>query len=166
MLRKPELARFLKQAQRALDLRGEVTVLLADDTRIRDLNRGFRGKNKTTDVLSFPAAENGEGVVGDLAISVPVAATQAETHGHSLHDELRILTLHGLLHLAGFDHETDVGEMRAREAELREQFNLPVSLIERTLAPKPKAVKPTPVTKAAPTNSTKSVSRKAIKARA
>lgn len=133
-LRKPELARFLKQAQRALDLRGEVTLLLADDARIRSLNRGFRGKNKTTDVLSFPAAANGEGVVGDLAISVPVAAAQAAAHGHTLAEELCILALHGLLHLAGYDHEADAGEMRAREAELRTHFSLPLSLIERTLS--------------------------------
>lgn len=142
-LRKPELARFFKQAQRALDLRGEVTLLLADDARIRALNRSFRGKNKTTDVLSFPAAENGEGVVGDLAISVPVAAAQAAAHGHTLAEELKILALHGLLHLAGYDHEADTGEMRAREAELRTQFALPLSLIERTLstakAPAPKS---------------------------
>ncbi len=141
-VRKPELSRFLKQAQRALELQGEVTLLLADNNRIRDLNRSFRGKNKTTDVLSFPAAENGEGVAGDLAISVPIAATQAATHGHTLAEELRILTLHGLLHLAGYDHETDSGEMRAREAELREQFSLPVSLIERTLARPQKKARP------------------------
>ena len=147
-LRKPELARFLTQAKRALKLRGEVTLLLADDTRIRSLNHGFRGKNKTTDVLSFPAAANGEGVLGDLAISVPVAAAQALTHGHSLTDELRILTLHGLLHLSGFDHETDTGEMRAREAELRDRFGLPVSLIERTLQPRPKAPRRSTVRKA------------------
>lgn len=133
-IRKPVLARFLRQAQHALGLVGEVTLLLADDARIRTLNRSFRGKNKTTDVLSFPAAANGEGVAGDLAISVPVAAEQAQTHGHELADELRILTLHGLLHLAGYDHETDAGEMRARETELRLRFKLPVSLIERTVA--------------------------------
>ena len=132
-VRKQGLARFLKQARLALGLDGEVTVLLADDTRMRALNRSFRGKNKTTDVLSFPAAKNGEGAAGDLAISVPVAAAQAEAHGHGMAEELRILLLHGLLHLAGYDHEIDAGEMRAKEAELRARFKLPVSLIERTV---------------------------------
>lgn len=141
-LRSPELARFLTRAKRSLGLRGDVTVLLTDDTRMRELNRGFRKKNKTTDVLSFPAAENGEGVLGDLAISVPVATDQAIAHGHTLMEELRILTLHGLLHLAGFDHETDSGEMRAKEAEVRAQFDLPTSLIERTLGKKEPTKRP------------------------
>ncbi len=157
-LRAPELSRFVKEAQRALALRGEVTVLLADDARIRELNRAFRGKNKTTDVLSFPAAENGEGAVGDLAISVPIAAAQAEAHGHTLVQELQILALHGLLHLAGLDHETDAGEMRAREAELRKSFLLPLSLIERTVVAAKK-----PVAKRAAAK--KTAARKTSKAR-
>ena len=118
-------------------LTGEVTVLLCGDDRIRELNRTFRRKNKPTDVLSFPAGENAEGAAGDLAISVETAALQAAEHGHSLIDELRILLLHGVLHLAGFDHEADAGEMRAREAELQAKLRLPVGLIERTLAPRP-----------------------------
>ncbi len=141
-LRAPELSRFVKKVQRAIGLRGDVTVLLADDTRIKQLNRHFRGKNKSTDVLSFPAMENGEGVLGDLAMSVPIAASQAESHGHTLMQELQILALHGLLHLAGLDHETDTGEMRAREAELRVSLGLPLSLIERTpIGPRKPAAK-------------------------
>lgn len=138
-LRKPELSRFLLRVKKAVGLPGEVTVLLCGDTRIRTLNRDFRGKNKATDVLSFPAAENAEGAAGDLAISVETAAKQAAQHGHTLADELRVLLLHGVLHLAGFDHEVDAGEMRAREAELRILLKLPGGLIERTLsAPKPR----------------------------
>lgn len=133
-LRKPELSRFLLRVQKAVGLPGEVTVLLCGDARIRALNRDFRGKNKATDVLSFPAAENGEGVAGDLAISVETAAKQAAGHGHALAEELRVLMLHGVLHLAGFDHEVDAGEMRAREAELRTRLKLPGGLIERTLS--------------------------------
>jgi probable rRNA maturation factor len=133
-LRKPELARFLKRARKAVGVEGDITVLLADDGRLKELNRAFRRKNKPTDVLSFPAAENGEGVAGDLAISVETAARQALEHGHGLEDEVRILMLHGVLHLAGFDHEVDAGEMRARESELRAKLKLPVGLIERTLA--------------------------------
>lgn len=132
-LRKPELARFLTRAQKAVGAVGEVTVLLCDDARIKGLNKDFRGKNKATDVLSFPMGENPEGALGDLAVSVDTAARQAGEHGHSLDEELRILLLHGLLHLAGMDHEADNGEMREREAELRAKLKLPAGLIERTL---------------------------------
>lgn len=132
---KPVLARFLTRAKTVAGVAGEVTVLLCGDDRIRELNRTFRRKNKATDVLSFPAGDNAEGVVGDLAISVETAALQAAEHGHTLADELRILTLHGVLHLAGYDHEVDAGEMRAREAELRAKLRLPSGLIERTLTP-------------------------------
>ena len=133
-LRKPELSRFLLRVKKAVALPGEVTVLLCGDVRIRALNRNFRGKNKATDVLSFPAGNNAEGAAGDLAISVETAAKQAVQHAHPLADELRVLLLHGVLHLAGFDHEADTGEMRVREAELRTLLKLPGGLIERTLA--------------------------------
>jgi probable rRNA maturation factor len=129
---KQELARFLTRARKAVGVDGEITVLLADDARLKALNRSFRGKNKSTDVLSFPAAKNGEGAAGDIAISIETAARQAAEHGHTLPDEVRILLLHGVLHLAGFDHEIDQGEMRAREQELRTRLKLPVGLIERT----------------------------------
>ena len=130
-LRKLELARFLGRARRAVALSGEVTVLLAGDTRLRELNRQFRRKNKSTDVLSFVSGEHGGGAAGDLAISVETAARQAEEHGHTLAEELRILMLHGVLHLAGYDHEQDAGEMRALEVELRAKLHLPAGLIER-----------------------------------
>lgn len=140
-LQKAPLSRFLKRAQKAAGLDGEVTVLLADDARLKELNRSFRGKNKPTDVLSFPAFENEGGYSGDLAISLETAQRQADEHGHSLEDELRTLMLHGVLHLAGYDHETDKGEMRALEAELREKLKLPTGLIERTLSsPKKRTV--------------------------
>lgn len=146
---KPVLTRFLARAKKAVGLTGEVTVLLCGDDRIRDLNRTFRRKNKPTDVLSFPVGENAEGAAGDLAISVETAALQACEHGHPLVDELRILLLHGVLHLAGFDHEVDAGEMRAREGELRAELRLPTGLIERTLAPQPLRTRVAPK-KAAP----------------
>ena len=135
-LSKLELSRFLRKAARAARVAGQVTVLLAGDERIRSLNHDFRGKNKATDVLSFPAGEHSGGAAGDLAISVETAARQAADHGHTLIDELRILMLHGLLHLAGEDHETDSGEMAAREAELRKTLKLPVGLIARASSPK------------------------------
>ena len=126
------LARFLGEAQSAVKVRGQVTVLLTTDTAIRRLNRQFRGKNKATDVLSFPAVAPGPmKIAGDLAISVNTARRQAEERGHSLATEIKVLTLHGLLHLAGFDHETDEGEMARREQKLRAKLRLPHGLIER-----------------------------------
>jgi probable rRNA maturation factor len=133
------LGRFLRAAQRAVGLEGEVQVLLADDATLRRLNRTFLGKNKATDVLSFPAGvttvffaePDGPELAGDLAISLETAARQAKQYGHSLRDEVRVLLLHGVLHLAGFDHETDEGEMAAREAELRRKLGLTSGLIAR-----------------------------------
>lgn len=134
---KPGLTRFLRRAQKAIGLEGEVDVLLTSDEEIRRLNRTFRKKNKATDVLSFPAPQELAGQhAGDLAISLDTAALQAESFGHSLEEELRILLLHGLLHLAGMDHEVDSGEMAAREAELRAQLKLPATLIERVSQPR------------------------------
>ena len=130
-LSKSGLTRFFNRARAAVGLDGDVEVLLADDAMLRRLNRSFRNKNKATDVLSFPAAENPDGYAGDLAISLDTAARQAAAFGHSLRDEVRILLLHGLLHLTGMDHEVDGGEMAAREGELRRELRLPVTLIER-----------------------------------
>lgn len=128
------LKQFLHSAQRAVGLEGEVHVLLTDDATLRRLNRTYLGKDKATDVLSFPAATELNriaGVAGDLAISLETAARQAKRFGHTLRDEVRVLLLHGTLHLAGFDHEADCGEMAAREAELRRELKLPSSLIAR-----------------------------------
>ncbi|HEY1730521.1 MAG TPA: rRNA maturation RNase YbeY [Terriglobales bacterium] len=130
------LTRFLARAQAAVKLRGQVSVLLTTDEGIRGLNRRFRGKNKPTDVLSFPAAslqntKPTERIAGDLAISVPTARRQAAEHGHALTCELEILILHGLLHLAGYDHENDTGQMHSREHKLRAEIGLPMGLIER-----------------------------------
>jgi probable rRNA maturation factor len=126
------LTRFLNRARAAVELDGEVDVLLASDAALRRLNRDFRGKDKPTDVLSFPSPEEiARQHSGDLAISLETAARQAAGFGHTLRDEVRILMLHGLLHLSGMDHETDDGEMAAREAELRRELRLPTTLIER-----------------------------------
>jgi probable rRNA maturation factor len=153
------LALFLRKAQAAVRLRGQVSVLLTTDKAIRKLNRDFRGKNKATDVLSFPAldlyaaARSKPGspamrIAGDLAISIHTARKQGEACGHSLGTELKVLILHGLLHLAGYDHETDTGEMARREAKLRAKFGLPLGLIERAstnrkVAPRSSAGSPT-----------------------
>ncbi|HMF65127.1 MAG TPA: rRNA maturation RNase YbeY [Edaphobacter sp.] len=136
-LSKSGLTRFLNRARNAVGLEGQVDVLLADDATLRRLNRTFRGKNKATDVLSFPTpAEIAHEHAGDLAISLETAAHQAATYGHTLRDEVRILLLHGLLHLSGLDHETDAGEMATREAELRQELRLPTTLIERVTVTK------------------------------
>jgi probable rRNA maturation factor len=132
------LARFLRKAQAAVRLHGQVSVLLTTDKTIRRLNRQFRGKDKATDVLSFPAAsavQSREKVAGDLAISLPTARRQARGQGHPLAIELKVLILHGLLHLAGFDHEIDNGQMARRERLLRGRLGLPQGLIERTRDP-------------------------------
>jgi len=140
------LGGFLRKAQAAVRLRGMVSVLLTTDSAIRRLNRTFRGKNKATDVLSFPAAQPSlvsktrpgaparQQVSGDLAISVETARRQAAEQGHSLAVEVKVLMLHGLLHLAGYDHENDDGKMERRERVLRERLGLPSGLIERSSA--------------------------------
>lgn len=126
------LSRFLRVAQAKVGLGGEVDVLLGSDRTLRRLNRTFRGKDKATDVLSFPAPkEFGGEHAGDLAISLETAKKQADEYGHTLRDEIRVLMLHGLLHLGGMDHEADKGEMAAREAVLRKALRLPNGLIGR-----------------------------------
>jgi probable rRNA maturation factor len=149
---KPTLTRFLSRARTAVGLAGEVDVLLTTDAQLKSLNRSYRGKNKPTDVLSFPTPpEIAEQHAGDLAISLDTAARQAATYNHSLDTEVRILLLHGLLHLAGEDHEVDSGEMAAREATLRAQLKLPGSLIDRVTSPSKRApaLKPSSRPKAA-----------------
>lgn len=139
------LARFLSQAQSAVRLRGQVTVLLTSDAALRSLNKRFRGKNKPTDVLSFPvdqAQPGAEKLAGDLAISIPTARRQAAEQQHALATEVKVLVLHGLLHLAGYDHESDTGQMERRERKLRASLGLPGGLIERSAEPKRTISKP------------------------
>ena len=123
------LSRFATRAQLALGLSGEVNIYVTSSRKMQDLNRRYRRKNKPTDVLSFPSGV--PGVVGDIAISLEIADANAADIGHSLATEVKVLILHGLLHLAGYDHETDNGEMLGREALLRRRLKLPVGLIER-----------------------------------
>lgn len=128
---KSGLTRFLNCAREAVGLGGEIDVLLTSDAEIKRLNKVFRGKNQSTDVLSFPASDEAEEMAGDVAISLETALRQAKVHGHSLRDEVRVLMLHGLLHIDGEDHEADSGEMAQREAGLRRALRLPSSLIAR-----------------------------------
>jgi probable rRNA maturation factor len=132
-LSEARLARFISRAKRAANLRGEVSVLVASDNELRRLNQRFRGKNKTTDVLSFPAdAVCRNGLAGDVAISGQTAIYNAQRLGHTAAQEVEILALHGILHLAGYDHERDNGQMAACEARFRSALGLPMGLIERS----------------------------------
>jgi probable rRNA maturation factor len=131
------LARFVLRARSAAGLRGSVNVLVTSSAAVRTLNRQFRSQNKATDVLSFPfispAAQprRSARLAGDVAISADIAAHNAAGLGHSPAQEIKILALHGILHLAGFDHERDNGQMARREAKLRRALGLPAALIER-----------------------------------
>lgn len=126
------LERFLRQARKLLGVEGEVDVLIARRRRIQELNRCFRGKNKPTDVLSFPRTEGGQDAGGDIAICAEIALENARRYGHTAAQELKVLVLHGMLHLAGYDHETDQGQMARKEALLRARLKLPVTLIGRS----------------------------------
>lgn len=98
-----------------------VTLTVSNDRFLRTLNKVYRGKDRPTDVLSFVYDED-DGPIGDIAISVDRARAQASERGHSLQHELELLTLHGTLHVCGFDHETDNGEMEAIERKLRRRL--------------------------------------------
>lgn len=120
------LARFARHAQKLAEFSGEVNILVSGNRRLQELNRKFRHKNGPTDVLSFLS----DGV-GDIAISLEMARRNAARYRHSLADELKILVLHGMLHLAGHDHEVDNGTMAELETRLRARLKLPGSLIAR-----------------------------------
>jgi probable rRNA maturation factor len=131
----PTLERFVLRARRTARLPGTVNVLVTSSAELRSLNRRFRGTDKPTDVLSFPSPpptkSQSRRVAGDVAISADIARANARRLGHSLGDEVKILVLHGILHLAGFDHEHDNGQMARRESQLRRQLKLEPGLIER-----------------------------------
>jgi probable rRNA maturation factor len=136
------LQRFAHKAQALAKVRGEIDILVYGNKRLQELNRRFRRKNKPTDVLSFPRTEG-----GDIAISADIARKNAALYGHAVAEELKILILHGMLHLAGYDHETDNGRMARVEARLRAALRLPASLIDRTHSSGGRAeaaAKPTP----------------------
>jgi probable rRNA maturation factor len=121
---------FVERALKVVPAKGAgVTVAFVSDRAMRELNRRWRGKQGTTDVLSFPAGqeefEKVEGTtLGDVVVSVEQAATQAAEHGLDFEGEVAQLILHGLLHLCGYDHETDSGEMNALELTLRGRLGI------------------------------------------
>jgi len=116
----------------------EVELIITDDETMQSLNNEHRGKNTSTDVLSFPLetpfTEQSifDMPLGSIVISESYVVQKSKELGHTLQDELSLLFIHGMLHLLGFDHEKDDGEMRVREKELIEAFDLPQSLIVRT----------------------------------
>ena len=130
------LVRFVSRARRAAALKGTVDVLVTSNTEMKSLNRRFCGKDKPTDVLSFPRASDDarKQFAGEIAISAEIAAHNARVLSHSPAQEVKILVLHGILHLRGYDHERDRGQMAARERQLRAQLGLPTGLIDRTIA--------------------------------
>ena len=117
------LARFAQRARKAAGLRGQVNVVLTSSRDMRALNRRFLGKDRPTDVLSFPPLPVvAEAFSGDIVISTDIACRNARLYQHAPAQELKILILHGMLHLAGYDHESDGGEMA--------RFALPANLPE------------------------------------
>ncbi len=132
------LSLFLQRARSAVRLAGEVNVILTSSAQMRTLNRQFRGKDRATDVLSFPSPPAlAAQFSGDMAISVDIAARNASRYGHSLMQEIKVLLLHGMLHLAGYDHEHDHGIMARKEDRLRRQLGLGGGLIARSTGAEP-----------------------------
>lgn len=124
------LRQFARKLQRRVAGGSAFTCLITNDNELRRLNREFLGRDYATDVLSFPGVP-AHGALGDIAVSIERAEAQAQEFGHCRLDELRILMLHGLLHLNGMDHERDDGEMERAERRYRAEFNLPLTLIAR-----------------------------------
>jgi len=133
------LRRFARRLEREVCGGRSFTCLIAGDGELRRLNRDFRGKDYSTDVLSFPG-QGGTGAfdfqsfLGDIAISRHRASAQAREFGHPPETEIRILMLHGVLHLLGMDHESDGGRMARAEKRWRARLHLPNGLIERVRA--------------------------------
>ena len=136
-VRPEKLERFARRLAAAVAGGREFHVVVTGDAELRRLNREFRGRDEATDVLSFPAAREMPGAgkgLGDIAISAARARAQAREFGHRTEEEIRILMLHGVLHLAGMDHESDGGRMARAERRWRRVLGLPGGLIERVRA--------------------------------
>jgi len=110
----------------------EIELMLTDNNEIQQINKEFRHKDSPTDVISFPYKEMPMSPLGSIVISLDYIEKGAEHYGHSREDEFTLLFIHGLLHLLGYNHECDKGEMRQKEKEIIEAFSLPSSLIVRT----------------------------------
>jgi probable rRNA maturation factor len=132
-LRQRLIANFARVLERSVAKGRAFDTLITGDRELRRLNSRFRGTDSATDVLSFPSGEDGA-FLGDIAISLGRARAQAREFGHSIEHEVQILMLHGLLHLMGYDHESDTGAMARAEKRWRGKLGLPNSLIERVRA--------------------------------
>ena len=110
----------------------DIELIITDDKEMQEINKIHRQIDKSTDVLSFPYEDMPISPLGSIVISALHVETLAKELGHTNDDELALLFTHGLLHLLGYDHEVDNGEMREKELQLIEKFNLPKSLIVRT----------------------------------
>jgi probable rRNA maturation factor len=135
------LRAFLKRLEQEVGGGRAFCCLIASDTELQRLNQEFRGQNYPTDVLSFPVGQSsglswqvGDLPHGEIAISYHAARRQSIEYGHSIEQEIKILMLHGLLHLLGMDHETDGGHMLSAERKWRIRLGLPAGLIERVSA--------------------------------
>ena len=126
-IRRLTVSPWVKRVEEMLEAIGKpdssVTIAFISDQKIRELNRQFRNIDKATDVLSFPS-DSSDGEMGDIAISIETAARQAKQSGLTLDGEIAQLLLHGLLHLSGYDHETDNGEMNRLELRLRKKLRI------------------------------------------
>ena len=118
----PWVQRTAKMLEAMEQADAAVTIAFVSDPKIRELNKQFRGIDRSTDVLSFPSEEPGE--LGDIAISLETAARQARENKLTLNAEIAQLILHGLIHLSGYDHETDNGEMNKLELKLRKKLGI------------------------------------------
>jgi probable rRNA maturation factor len=135
-VRRVAVERFARKLQSEIARGCPFDCLISGDAELRRLNRDFRGKDEATDVLSFPVpppvlAGGSSSRLGDIAISSPRARAQARQFGHTLETEIRILMLHGVLHLLGMDHAADSGRMARAEKRWRSRLGLPTGLIER-----------------------------------
>jgi probable rRNA maturation factor len=131
-----DLRRFGARALKLIGLEGDVAILVTNNRRMRELNRWYRQKAQATDVLSFPGNAKLDHA-GDIAISAEIAAANAKKLGHSHAVEIKVLILHGMLHLGGYDHESDSGEMAGLEDHIRQRLGLPNALIKRNLGARP-----------------------------
>jgi probable rRNA maturation factor len=133
-LKASKIEHFVFRVRRLIRMREMVNVVVTSSAHVRTLNRKFRGVDKPTDVLSFPPAHIRNPRLksaGEVVISADIARQNANRLGHSVENEVKILVLHGILHLAGFDHERDAGEMAREESRLRRRLKLEAALIER-----------------------------------
>ena len=123
---------LLEKIAQYLNVKKDIELIITDNKTIQEYNKEYRNINKATDVLSFPLEDIEFMPLGSIVISLDKAKEVASKLNHSINNEISLLFIHGLLHLMGYDHEVDNGEMRKLESKIIKEFNLPDSLIVRT----------------------------------